>query len=318
MQVCLLKDAEDFCKLIDVGDAIASVYMNRRFNDPSKRIDKDLILQEIDNIRKRRILRTPISDFVAIKIRKECQLEISNVVYKDESYSFSIGKNDNFILIDSHKRDIDNVLSAINLNSITSLKFEKIAEGIYYPNIDGRTLFKQKDPPYRVKVSVVNGITTTAIRKINASIINLSKYKDLDKILSFHTQMHDKKNDGLKSFIFGWTALEIFINKNFKKYYKTFWGNLNQGNPLFVKFSDRLDPILKDKLRLNDKFLIIVACLNQNPDRLDDLAQFDKIKETRDKYFHGQTIENLPIEGLNILLKKYLDLHISKLKINTT
>ena len=318
MQVSLLKDAEEFCKVIDVNAAIVSVYMRRRFLNSSERLSKDLIHQEVDNIKNRRILRATISNFLAIKITKECQLKISNVVYKDDSYSFSIGENGNSIHIDSHKREIDNILSAININSITSLQFDKIAEGIYYPNIEGRTFFIQKVDPLRVKVYNANGITTAAIIKIKESIINLSKHRDLDKILGFHTQMRNKRNDELKSFIFGWTALEIFINKNFKKYDKTFWLNLTQGNPIFIKFSDRLNSILQDRLRLNDKFLIIVSCLNQDSDILDDLELFDKIKKIRDNYFHGQPVDNLPTEDIDNLLKKYLYLHLKYLDNNHT
>lgn len=212
--------------------------------------------------------------------------------------------------MESHAREIDIVLSSINLNSITSIQLEKVAEGIYFPNIRGKTLFRKKItlPPPRVYNA--NGITSSDIKFINESIKNLLKHKDLDKILRFHTQMRDKKIDEIKSFIFGWTALEIFINKNFNKYYKSFWDNLNQGNPIFIKFSNRVIPVLKDKLRLNDKFLIIVSSLNQDSELLNDLELFDNIKSLRDKYFHGQSINELPIMHIDILLKKYLNLHL--------
>ena len=66
--------------------------------------------------------------------------------------------------------------------------------------------------------------------------------------------------------------------------------------------------------KLNNYDLIIASCLNQNSDTLADLELFNKLKKLRDKYFHGQSINKFPINDLNSLLMKYLNLHFSKEK----
>jgi hypothetical protein len=310
IEVDLLKNCDNFCKEIDISSALGLIYLRRRFINSGEKLNKKLIIQEVETIREKRIEKAQTNNFIAIKITKDYDLEISDIVYRDHSILFAIGENDNSILIESHLRDIDNILSSICISAKTSIQFEKLAEGIYFPNIDGKTLYRKRITFMRPKVFNANGITSFDVQRISKSITHLKKHKDLDKILRLHSQMHDKKNDEVKAFIFGWTSLEIFINKNFGKYYKNFWTKLNQEDPVLIRFAKHIDPVLKDRLRLNDKFLIIASCLNPDSGLLADLELFDKIKELRDKYFHGQTIDEFPIEDLEKLINKYLDLHI--------
>jgi hypothetical protein len=119
--------------------------------------------------------------------------------------------------------------------------------------------------------------------------------------------------DDFKSFIFGWTALEIFINKVFSQYERTFVDALTSEASVrgATQYFERVTQVMKDKYRLVDKFSVIATILTgENSDA--DIDKLKHIKKVRDALLHGQDIPgaSLPNNELRELVSKYLRAHL--------
>ncbi len=129
-----------------------------------------------------------------------------------------------------------------------------------------------------------------AVAKNTASYISgVAEEKNLDSVIRLLSQSLDDEADTLYSFLTAWTALEIFVNKEFRTYQQE-W-----------------EPDLRDR------FKVIATVLNPTTGQADtDL--FKQIKDTRDKFYHAMKIEPaaLPAEGARRLLRKYFRLHLDR------
>ncbi|OIP61522.1 MAG: hypothetical protein CO148_10535 [Nitrospirae bacterium CG_4_9_14_3_um_filter_41_27] len=124
----------------------------------------------------------------------------------------------------------------------------------------------------------------------------------------------NKRNDRLQSFLSGWSALEIFINKTFTVYEEEFMKRVIRDDAPAgtTRYIDRIREVMEGKHRLLDKFIVIAACLGGDTIEA-DIDLFKKLKDTRDDFFHKQDIaeNNLPTAELRSLLNRYLRAHIA-------
>jgi len=79
------------------------------------------------------------------------------------------------------------------------------------------------------------------------------------------------------------------------------------------EFFSRIKSVLKDKYRLQDKFLVISSLLGPSSAEIDYKA-FDALKKVRDRLTHGEEIADvdLPTSQVQALLRKLLRLHLEK------
>ncbi len=134
----------------------------------------------------------------------------------------------------------------------------------------------------------------------------------LEKIVRLLANSHQTKDRALQSFIEAWAALEIFINTSFKHRYEREWlAKLKTGTPASARpYFERLAEIMKDRVRLNDKFVIMASILNESGAE-EDAATFARLKKIRDTFHTGEIVErNLPLQTAQLLLGKYLLLHV--------
>jgi hypothetical protein len=140
----------------------------------------------------------------------------------------------------------------------------------------------------------------------------LSEDNQLEKIVRLLANSHETKDNKLQSFIEVWASLEIFVNVSYKRYYEREWlGKLETGTPPSTRpYFERLAEIMAGRMRLNDKFLVIAAILNESGAK-EDAATFANLKKLRDTFHTGEIVEsNLPIQTTQTLLGKYLRLHV--------
>jgi hypothetical protein len=134
----------------------------------------------------------------------------------------------------------------------------------------------------------------------------------LEKIVRLLANSHQTKDRALQSFIEAWAAFVIFVNTSFKRRYEREWlAKLKTGTPASARpYFERLAEIMKDKVRLNDKFMIMASILNESSAE-EDTATFARLKKTRDTLHTGEIVErNLPVQAAQLLLGKYLRLHV--------
>jgi phosphomannomutase len=142
--------------------------------------------------------------------------------------------------------------------------------------------------------------------------------ENLGRVTKLLMMTSDKKNDRLRSFLTGWSALEIFLNKAFLFYEQEFISqgftdNVSSG---IKRYIERIkEAIKRGKYSLLDKFMMAAAFLGSDTIEA-DVELFRKLKDARDDFFHKQEIvdNNLPVAELRALLTRYLRAHIEFIK----
>lgn len=255
-------------------------------------------------------------------IRKNCEgkpvlvIEIAGDTELDTSHPINdIGE---FVLcndgidtptIRKQTADVTNtIITSLYIASNKDFEIKKITSGLHLTDTDGKVYYS-----YSFSMSGKGFISTTVDDKLTEKTSEyaqkISKSNLSKKIIRLMTQALDENDDLLKSFLFAWSALEIFIQKVFKDYNQRFFDLILRDNPpaLTKKYFERLNHVMRDKYRINDKF-IVVASLFCEKSAEQDLDEFNKIKKIRDLFFHGEEIseEELPVEETLELLKKYM------------
>ncbi len=125
----------------------------------------------------------------------------------------------------------------------------------------------------------------------------------------------DKRNDNFKSFIYAWSAFEIFINKIFPKYNDNLISRFQELSTAtgLRQYLKRVSDVMRDKYTLVIK-LSVISIFIEGDNETDDIDKFKEIKKIRDKIFHGEDIEedSLPIRELQLLFEKYFRSHITR------
>jgi hypothetical protein len=145
--------------------------------------------------------------------------------------------------------------------------------------------------------------------------------QELSRVIRLLASSLDARNDTLRRFIFGWTALEIFINKLFDGYRQTFVSDKIE-IPNASRHAERVALAVETGEYMPvDKFIIIAAVVNvviSNSDieELDgDADEFQRLKRIRNEVFHGEDIpeKTLPDAEVREFLSKYLLKHLNHL-----
>ncbi len=202
------------------------------------------------------------------------------------------------------------VATALLLDSV--LGVEAVSDAVTFWRSDGKHVYS-----YRLTGSAQGFVS----RQLDPS--NLGASGDvfhalatdhwLDSVTRLLLASFENSQDRLRSFLFGWTALEIFVNKVFKHHGVAFFAALALGDhPVISALSlKRVRAVTKDKYTLLDKFILIVLQLSpEEPNQ--DVDEFKQAKDRRDDLVHGQVIaeSELPTETVQRLARKYLLLHL--------
>jgi hypothetical protein len=140
--------------------------------------------------------------------------------------------------------------------------------------------------------------------------------KELQRIVDLLAQsLVAAPSDDSKSFLFGWTALEIFINKFFSQYERAFVDAVTSETSVHgtSRYFERVTQVMKDKYRLVDKFGVVAAALaGETSDA--DIDRLKRIKKVRDELLHGQDapVTSLVNTELRELLSTYLHAHLTR------
>jgi hypothetical protein len=214
-----------------------------------------------------------------------------------------------------HRSDIQAMKLALSLEGRTSPKFAIVTNDVYLSDDRGKTIYSISFS-MSAELSTSSWLTEDSTPRIASRYVALRKDRHLEQVQRLFSQMSDSKSDQLKSFISGWSALEILITKTFKTYEQEFLSPLKESGQLTLRerFLERLKSVMKDKYRLSDKFLIVSSMLFPDPaDKSveDDYKQFSRLKDLRDSIFHGDEFDekSLPLADLKTLLLKFTLAH---------
>jgi hypothetical protein len=136
--------------------------------------------------------------------------------------------------------------------------------------------------------------------------------QELERVVRLLVSSLQTNGDALRSFLYAWAAIEIFVSKNFGFYEERFFRKLDDGGHSDARrrYLKRIRTVMTDRYRLTDKFGLIAFLLC--PESADeDAERFKRAKKERDKLAHGQDVDEagLPVQDVQEILRRYLRLH---------
>jgi len=160
-------------------------------------------------------------------------------------------------------------------------------------------------------------ITTQEVQSAKELVNLLEKNKEMNQILNLYSDSLTPYIKGhLFSFVSAWTALEVFIVKQFKSLQSKISIHID-GDMSHDIFSQRILNVMNDKYRLLDKFVYLSSYYNKF-DAQKDIDNFKKLKKIRDDFFHKMEgeINELPLDEVKELFIKYFHFYLEKTNEN--
>jgi hypothetical protein len=200
---------------------------------------------------------------------------------------------------------------AVIMGSVVGIK--KVTSSVIFLREDDRPIYS-----YTVsgsaQVYISKPISDDILPLIESLYRQIVEDKTLQRVQRLFRSSYENEDDLLRSFLDGWMAFEIFINKIFATYKNRFFKSLlkEEHTEAQKKYLERIQDVMKGKYRLIDKFAAVSFQLS--PDTADDdLKVVQQAKESRDLISHGESVDEntLPVNELQKIASKYLRLHIN-------
>jgi hypothetical protein len=211
------------------------------------------------------------------------------------------------LLSGRYSEKLDSIKAAISLEISTLDHFEPLAEGTFFQWPDGRPLYS-----YTFTVAGRGTIAQSATQgnasTISARFAALASTATSQSAQRLVARMAEEPSDKLRQFVFGWIALEIFVNQSFARHGRTVIDAMaNDGaSGVGARLVKHGQHSVNDGYSLVGRFMIAAAALfpaASEEEQEADLATFKMVKRTRDDLFHGEDVqeEALPVSELQRL-----------------
>jgi len=251
---------------------------------------------------------------IVIQIRGECEELNGKTINETEGFVVYLNANDPSESISIKcEPDIAAVLTSLVIESGGSIMPEKVCDSIALFHEDGKRAIPVNFT-ISIEISDDGPLVEDAHVRITDCYRRLSSNKNKLGIVAKLLKLSlEAEKDKLRSFLFGWSALEIFVNKVYKKYEDEIFDKLKKSPnlKLCVSYVNRIREVMKGKYSLTNKFSLIASglCI---ADAEKDVEVFQKTNKTRNSLFHGSEINEteLPTKFARDLLVKYLQLHL--------
>jgi len=265
----LTTNPDKYLRKIDLSLAIGNVILRGIFTkEASAEFDTELekSAEEI------RLARQKASGSATILIAEgygEALVSMERSANKD-GYVVVFDGIDKTHIISAHAEELESMKLALGFESKSPSYFSKIAEGIYFTDSLGQTVFSLSFSLTAGNVHLSTGLSSEGARNISSRFIALQSTPALNSIERLYSRMAEHESDPLKAFLFGWSALEILIAKSFSKYEEEFVSPLLEGPQaeLRGRFLSRVRAVMSDKYRLSDKFNCVSSVLFANADEV--------------------------------------------------
>jgi hypothetical protein len=291
----LTRDPDSYLKPAEIDLAIGITYLKWVFNGISTTIDI-----ETDEIKKERKRKTG-SQTVLIQESigsLDINLEENEIkLFEDRFYIIEKGY-DKFSIIKKHRPEFDALLVAFGMESSNPMHWSPFITSVMLLHEDGRPIYN-KSTSGSGELAVSFNITNDLEERIRTRWENLIRLSTLQTVMKLYSLTRDKRTDKLQTFIFGWTALEIVIQKLFLIH-----ENASISDAEFTqKISDQ-----KGKYTLIDKFFVVTHLLIPQSPNQQLRESFSRIKDLRDKLIHhGEIPSSNPIIEIVDMVKLFVD-----------
>jgi hypothetical protein len=315
-KIVLQSDIDASSLVLDRRTAVGNMMLQSFFMGKGAGFLPETMDKEVRSIRDDRKKKFGGGPFVVFEFSGEVEIEQPKDFHEAGEFVVSFDLVDKNQIAKHFKKEIDQVLMSFFLAVEGDYEIKNVTDGIYLLDESGKVWYSFKlNVSGRVIIS--KRFDDTSLSHLLSYFDALAKTCDFEDVYRLLVESCQKETDNFQSFLFAWTALEIFVNKTFKDYEQRFFNRylVREVPSSGQKFFDRLRNVMNNgKYRLQDKFMVIAACLSDESEK--DLDEFVSTKKVRDKFLHAVRIDesNLPTERTILLLRKYLRRHLAPVK----
>lgn len=309
-RVILCSNCSKYSIHADKGLATGTMMLKGLTGEGAEGEFEDKLNTHVASIQTSRNKKFPNGPFIVFEGSGEIPVELSSATRDFGPFAITFDAVDKGKIKEQYKRFINQYLTSLFLISEKDYGVKKVFEGFYLKE-KGKIYYSYTFSSSGT-VMISNPFTEESAEILKKYISALNKANSLEDVYRLLVLATSEHIDKLRSFIFAWTALEIFFNKLFKLYEEKFIEKYTiDGLPILAQhFFKRIKEVMKGKYSLRDKFIVIASMLSDNTE--DDLDKFVKAKKARDTFLHGEDIEEsqLPIQEIVSIVRKYLSLHL--------
>lgn len=310
--VIITKDLNKHCHIIDIGVVCAHFLLLGK-EGHEKLENAEETERHAHDIRCERDLKKKIGQYIVIQFKGQASVTLKEKITKEtEQFILAFDAVDKKTIKDKHKDQISSVLASFAMSVGAENHIFKEIEGIHFKHGSGKVLYSYSIEMGNSRIILSKTIENRKEIELRKAISDSLAYPQMRTPFRLLSESLQFSNERLRSFMAGWHALEIFINKVFSEYEDVFIKNVlehqtSKGTNLFMQ---QIKKVMNGKYRLTDKFVLIASFLSDDIDS--DIESFKEFKSKRDNISHGVEIEeaSLPAEEIRKLAILYLKLHM--------
>jgi hypothetical protein len=313
MHAFICRDVDARLADLDRSNAVATMMLRGLLGQSASKDYDANLAAEIEATRESRKKQVGNSVILFVECLGDIDASIHDPISEQGDYLVCFDAVDKSTVREKHQHNVDAVKFALALESDSFCKFRTIADGLYLLNGDGKKVYSYTFSGGAADIFFSHALTPQAHDGLVSSYESVVVNSDTDRTIRLFSLMSDHKADKFRTFLFGWTALEVFVNKTFQLYHERFVNQLSGEAPtsLSAQYFERIKDVMKDKFTLADKFLVISSVLVRDGSAESDLDLFTQLKKLRNNLLHGKPIDEqvLPLDTVARLLRKYVAAH---------
>ena len=316
LKATITGDVDSHCYLLDRPDALAQMMLTSQID--AENFD-EVLNDTIHKIQKTRKQKLEGAAALVIEIRGEVDARIEQFAGDFGEFAICWNAVDQDAIRQQYRHDVTALISSLQLASSGGYEFFRVAEGTYLIDEKGKIIHSRSPTVGGGTVYVSNPLNQRVVESTRRYADALVGDRDLQRVRELFVQSLDIEADRFRTFVFGWTALEMFIRNVFSSY-KQDLVRSGTNVPSTSRYSERVARAIEDgNYPLLVKFAIITAVLINESNDI-DVGEFDSavdrfkdIKNDRNKFYHEQDISEgfLPNVELQSLLAEYLRRHVN-------
>jgi hypothetical protein len=314
VRAILTERVDEYCYELDRARSLGYLVLKSLAGQRESDTLRVEVEAEVSRIRERRNKDLSRSEVLIFTADGEVEPDFSRPSRETDDFvlGFEVVNKDN--IVGAHSAQMNAALAALCLSTEhDTIQVKRVQGDVYLINESGKPVYSL-DFSASGDAFVSRRTSDAVIREAQSQAVALTSEKSLARVNRLLVQAISSENDKLRRFMFGWSALEIFINKVFSEYERLCVQNLLGTDPAShtQRYFERIHDVMRDKYRITDKFVVVTACLGDDSIET-DVETFASIKKSRDELLHGEVLDedSLPVAETIKLLKKYLRLHIS-------
>lgn len=219
MSATFCVNIDEYCSEIDRKNVIGNLMLGGPWGLENE-TQIAVINKQIEELRSERQKQTRKFATVALEVLIDIEDREFKYIRKLDGFIVSldeipIAELDKFRLASSHAKNL--LLSSLLLSAKDQIEIHKITEGSYLIDSENNCIYNYS-PSVSGRAYILQKVNEQSVLETKIYLKILKKSPEFSKVCRLLSQAIDEKNDNLRSFIFAWIALEIFINKVFKEY----------------------------------------------------------------------------------------------------